>query len=76
MITCRNVYQASLFQDDIKIITPGISLNSKTDGINQNYNSIEDKLYTDIYVIGRYITKSLDPLKNLENILDKINNLN
>lgn len=55
-------------------IMPGIALTNGGDNMGQKYSSLEEKKteFADIYVIGRAITKSKDPLATLNNILNKI----
>lgn len=48
---------------NIAVITPGISLEKTTDNINQKYDKIENKVCSNIFVIGRAITNSKEPLK-------------
>ena len=49
-------------------ITPGISLSNKNDNLGQKYNSPKDKEFSDIYVIGRYIYESDNPMERIEEI--------
>ena len=58
-------------------IVPGISLTKGGDNMGQQYSSIEDadKDFADIYVIGRAIIKSANPLETLNTILNR-NKLN
>lgn len=50
-------------------IVPGISTDTKTDNKGQNYNLPKDKNFADIFVIGRSIYKSNNPLEKIKNII-------
>lgn len=54
-------------------ITPGISISEKNDNMGQIYNTPNNKKFADIYVVGRYIYKSDNPLENLNKLLENIN---
>ena len=49
-------------------VVPGISHKTKTDNYNQTYDSIENKSFGDIHVIGRAITTSKNPVEELKKI--------
>ena len=57
--------------DNLLNITPGISLNKKIDNLGQQYSSPEDKLFSDIFVIGRDIYLDKNPKNKLDKILNK-----
>lgn len=50
-------------------IVPGISLSGNTsDHQNQRYNTTGDKSFADIFVVGRTVTNSPDPIKTIKEI--------
>ena len=49
-------------------IVPGISLNANSDNYNQKYNRINNKEFADIYVVGRSITTSQNPMETLKKL--------
>ena len=55
-------------------IVPGISLNNNKDNMGQKYNTIEDRKFADIFVIGRTIYKANNPLKVINEIYNMIYN--
>ncbi len=57
----------NLKQNILKVV-PGISHKTKTDNYNQTYDSIENKSFGDIFVIGRAITTSKNPLEELQKL--------
>ena len=47
---------------DKLVISPGVNLTGVTgDKIDQQYDTIENKMFADVYVIGRAITQAEDP---------------
>ena len=59
--------------DNVLNVTPGISIKDKNDSFGQVYNSPLDRQFADIFVIGRAICKSDNPLKAINEILNIIN---
>lgn len=59
--------------DKVLNVTPGISIKDKKDNFGQVYNSPLDRKFADIFVIGRAICKSDNPLKAINEILNIIN---
>ena len=53
-------------------IVPGISINTKTDNKGQIYNTPNEKQFADIFVIGRSIYLSNNPLITTKKILNII----
>lgn len=51
--------------DNLLNIVPGISLKMSEDNKGQKYNSINNRLFADIFVVGRSICKSINPLETL-----------
>jgi len=62
-------------RDKLLHIVPGISLNSSNDNEGQTYNSPEEKDFADIYVVGRGIYESTDPVVSIKKYMGKIENL-
>lgn len=54
-------------------IVPGIKLERGTDEKNQVYNTIEDKKWADVFVVGRGITQSEDPEKEIQKYIEQCN---
>ena len=54
-------------------ITPGISISKKNDNLGQQYSSPSDRLFSDIFVIGRDIYQSNKPRDKIIEILKNIN---
>ena len=57
-------------------IVPGINLSSSTDTRDQTYNSIDNKRWADLFVVGRGITKSEDPSRSCREYVDAIKSTN
>tara|TARA_R110002073_G_scaffold4953_11_gene31457 strand:- start:556 stop:1764 length:1209 start_codon:yes stop_codon:yes gene_type:complete len=55
-------------------IVPGISLNMNDDNEGQTYSSPEERAFADIYVIGRGIYESDDPVLSIKKYLKMIEN--
>lgn len=58
--------------DTLLNITPGISISKNKDDKGQKYSSVEDKNFSDIFVIGRAIYQSENPRNTLLDLLKKI----
>ena len=66
-VVCQHDIQH--LQKNILKIVPGISLNKqKKDNYNQIYNKIENKNFADIFVVGRSIIQSDNPLELIKSI--------
>ena len=55
-------------------IVPGISLNRSGDNKGQTYSSPEERSFADIYVIGRGIYESDDPVDSIKSYIEMIDN--
>ena len=56
--------------DKLLHFVPGISLNNNSDNLGQIYNKPQDKEFADIYVIGRSIYLSDNPLKQIKKYIN------
>ena len=59
------VSQNKLNSDKLHFV-PGISFNSKSDGLGQQYDVPQNKQFADVFVIGRSIYLSEDPKKEID----------
>ena len=57
--------------DKLLHFVPGISLNKSGDNLGQKYSKPEDKEFADIYVIGRSIYLSDNPLEEIKKYIKK-----
>ena len=64
---CIGIVCQSKMSDKLLNIVPGISLTTNKDGKGQKYHTPEDRDFADVFVVGRSILNSPDPLQTIKN---------
>ena len=74
-VVCQNEIPFSdTRKEKLLHIVPGISLNSRGDNKGQTYSSPSEKNFADVYVIGRDICESDDPVASVKRYIEMIDN--
>lgn len=64
---CIGIVCQSKMTDTLLNIVPGISLTNTKDNKGQKYNTPKDRAFADVFVVGRSIINSQDPVQTIKN---------